>query len=237
MRAGNWHPGSSILLDENGNLFDGQHRLEAVVESGYAQWFLVVEGLERGLVQPVTDRGKGRTFGQCLQIEGLRRASGLAAAYRSIWLYLDQGWLNGQGASVTPTIPELLALRAEHPNVKVFRPIRGLPEGAYSGFIYLASIGTPEDAKDFHEKLQSGIIGPSRGERSIATLRERITTEAAKTNPIPTGIRVIFLVRAWNAWQAGEDLSRLVFRPGGSHPDNIPTIAGCPLLPRRRESN
>lgn len=233
MRSQDWQPGTSILLDEDESLFDGQHRLEAIVESGQGQWMLVVTGLERTKVQPVMDRGRTRTFGQMLQIEGVTNANNAAAAYRALWFYSEFGRLDGRGLE-SPTLPELAKIRQEHPDIKTRTSFPGLAAGAYAAFLYLAALELPADAEDFHAKLMSGRVGQGPGEGTILVLRERITNELRTHTPIGTDIRMIFLVRTWNAWQAGEDLAKLQFKAGGRRPDRVPLIAGCPLLPRLR---
>ena len=46
MRNGLWElNGAAIVIDEFGNLIDGQHRLSAVVESGTTQQFVVVRNV------------------------------------------------------------------------------------------------------------------------------------------------------------------------------------------------
>lgn len=49
-----------IAFDEDGKLIDGQHRLQAIIESGKAQWMLVTTGLPP-LSKRVIDAGAKRT--------------------------------------------------------------------------------------------------------------------------------------------------------------------------------
>ena len=45
MASGEWHLGSALEFNEEGKLFNGQHRLFAVVRSGCTVPFLVVRGV------------------------------------------------------------------------------------------------------------------------------------------------------------------------------------------------
>lgn len=70
MEDGLWqttHEG--IAFDEEDNLIDGQHRLQAVVDSGVSVWFLVTRGLPKSAIE-VINRGKIRTLAHALQIMG-----------------------------------------------------------------------------------------------------------------------------------------------------------------------
>lgn len=60
MTAGEWRVAQPIILDYNGRLVDGQHRLQAVIRSGVPTKFLVVTGVEPETFS-VVDQGKNRT--------------------------------------------------------------------------------------------------------------------------------------------------------------------------------
>jgi hypothetical protein len=75
MRSGNWletHQG--IAIDEDGNLVDGQHRLQAIVESGCTVRLLVTRGLpvavkgKRIKTMDAVDRGAQRSLADQLGI-------------------------------------------------------------------------------------------------------------------------------------------------------------------------
>lgn len=62
MTDGNWYfVGDPIRIDQEGHLIDGQHRMYGVVESGVAEYFLIVSGLPTGRMLAL-DAGKRRTF-------------------------------------------------------------------------------------------------------------------------------------------------------------------------------
>jgi hypothetical protein len=235
MQSGDWAPGSSILTDEQENMFDAQHRCEAILESGTAQWMLLVGGLPRAS-QGVRDTGKSRSFGQQLRIDRVPNANGVAASIRSLWFYTGWGRLDGRGLP-SPTVPELERLQVDHPTLGedyTTRTPSGIAGGLYNAFLYLASMGTePEEVDAFHDKLLTGRFGDAPGEVAIHALRERMKRELEGHSPIGTNIRAVFLVRTWNAFLDGEALTRLQFKPGGSRPDRVPLIAGCPIVPGR----
>jgi len=66
MTRGQWlMAGDPIRFDSDGTLLDGQHRLAAVVESGKAQYFIIVMGLDPRTFG-VMDIGMARTPGDSL---------------------------------------------------------------------------------------------------------------------------------------------------------------------------
>lgn len=89
-RAGRWtENGDTISFGEDGVLQDGQHRLHMIVETGIAQWMLVVRDI------PVSARdfkgtGKPMTPGQAVQLAGFKGANHLAAVAR-LAIGLDRG--------------------------------------------------------------------------------------------------------------------------------------------------
>lgn len=93
MRAGQWvltHQG--IAIDENGELVDGQHRLQAVIAAGVPVQMLVTTGLaatmKGGHVIDAIDRGRERKVGDQLALRhGVTNASLYAAVARGVlWL-------------------------------------------------------------------------------------------------------------------------------------------------------
>lgn len=91
MKGGNWilNP-SPITFDENDNIIDGQHRLEAIRRSGISQDMFVSTGWptrtkNNGLSTiDVIDRGRNRTIGNQLHLHGYKNANAIAACVNAI---------------------------------------------------------------------------------------------------------------------------------------------------------
>src|SRR5262249_22306825 len=61
MRAGEWLPnGQSIILDAEGRLMDGQHRVAAIAQAGQTVPVLVAIGVSRDAM-PTIDQGRSRS--------------------------------------------------------------------------------------------------------------------------------------------------------------------------------
>jgi hypothetical protein len=78
MREGAWnsHSPFPIVIDTNQNLIDGQHRLQAVVESGIPQYFFVHRHVDPS-VKECLDIGKKRTNLDLLRQAGHTEATGI----------------------------------------------------------------------------------------------------------------------------------------------------------------
>lgn len=66
MLAGKWRLGTVIAIDTEGNVIDGQHRLNAVIESGTTQQFYIRSGVEPE--NAIFDTGAPRTLHDVLKL-------------------------------------------------------------------------------------------------------------------------------------------------------------------------
>lgn len=85
--------GESIIIDDNGNVIDGQHRLRAILKSGASIQSVVVRGIDAATFQTL-DCGKKRNHGDVLSISGYANANLLAAGLRLIHCYRSDRSLN-----------------------------------------------------------------------------------------------------------------------------------------------
>lgn len=83
MRNGCWQTnGEPIAFDENGTLLNGQHRLNAIIESGTSITMLVVRGVKNGT--DIYDCGRGRTIQQWGHAANLAIPTAMSSAARII---------------------------------------------------------------------------------------------------------------------------------------------------------
>lgn len=71
--------GQSIVFSINNLLLDGQHRLQAMVETGKSYWFTVVTGVPDDYFTTI-DNGTKRTTGDAFDVKGVKYAAGVSAA-------------------------------------------------------------------------------------------------------------------------------------------------------------
>jgi hypothetical protein len=253
IERGDWQlNGEMIRLDTKGNLIDGQHRLLAVVKANKSIKSFVGTGFPVGS-QETLDTGKARTLSDVLKLRGEANYAALGAAARKVWAYERYGLPLIVGSHRAPTIQEAIETIERHPGLRNstdliggsgrLREVRGEPGyggtrasklmeiSAVIALHYLMALADEDDANAFWEGVGSGVNLEATDPRYV--LRERLIKELDDpSGGIHAKIKVVFAVRAWNAWQAGESVTRFVFKAGGARPDRFPRIYGVPLEPK-----
>ena len=86
MRNGKWKEnGEAIIIDENGVIKDGQHRLLAVEATGFCYRVPVVSGVACDVMDTI-DTGSNRSAGDILHLEGFKYARQIAGTSKMILL-------------------------------------------------------------------------------------------------------------------------------------------------------
>ena len=112
MRAGKWvMNGEPIIIDEDGTLVDGHHRLTAVIDADCSIKTLVVYGVSRNSRFTI-DMGASRTVGDVLSFEGVKNANLVSSIARNL-MALEIG----RPRSANPSSQELLEYIEKHPEI------------------------------------------------------------------------------------------------------------------------
>lgn len=84
MKDGKWvRNGETIIVDEEGAVIDGQHRLHAIVAADVSIPMLVAYGVQRSHAKTI-DQGASRTVYNGLQMSGWKNSSAIIATVRSL---------------------------------------------------------------------------------------------------------------------------------------------------------
>lgn len=222
MAAGKWlMNGETLKFGADGQLLDGQHRLNAILEAGVAVPMLVIHGLPQE-TQATMDAGVRRTTGDAFSLAGKANSTVLAAVLKRVIMW-DRGD-HKFNASYTPTTAEcaeLLDLRPEiHRSVeiavRVHQSFPYLPQSATGTAHHLFSrISTP-DAVWFFARLADGAELPAG--HPVLALRNRALSERAERRVLANWRHVAYLVRTWNAVREGRDLTRIQQAPDAPMP-------------------
>lgn len=250
MEAGRWKDnGQPLLLDDDGNLIDGQHRLSAYQMFLRARpkaapiRFLVVSGLPTD-AQHTVDVGRRRSFADYLKHHGVKYATNVGAITRGqakmmmapkgsrLWVLTSHPGGRGEDGRMVAKVPTVLQ------QIDAYKRNRGAIEewAAIAGTMAQKSgIGTPgligailfqfakEDsdaAKLFADYLATGSGLKERD--PILVLRNMLLKErTAIARRRPTHIAAM-VVKAWVAWMNGDTLSLLKWNAGGAHPEEFP---------------
>lgn len=231
MRRGDWRVnGEAIKISADGEVLDGQHRLLAVLEANRPIETLLITGLPVE-AQESMDQGRARTFSDVLKLRGEKDYCVLAAAVRVVASYERSG-IPLPGWAITPSNHQLSATLKRNPEIRdscafANKLRRGwLNVSSVAALHFLFSIADRESADDFFTRLMTG--QNLTASDPIYVLRERLIAEHYSTDQRRLHFRVkaAFLVKTWNAYQDGTTFARLVWNPGGAHPEGFPQIRG-----------
>lgn len=231
MREGRHQRGVVVIsFDTNGNLLNGQHTLQAMVETDTTLKLFV-----RHDVPPEAfvhmDTGAVRGGKDVLGIAGYSNSKNLAPAarYASHILAVDEGRM-GYGSIGKVHMPndKLLEWVGAHQGIEestallTSRAAQTIcsPPSLFRALHWFLSRVEHNDAADFFERLASG-LGAIEGD-PVHALREALLAERARSSKLgarPPWYWVAVTIKAWNAFREGKEVHRLGFRTaatGGS---------------------
>lgn len=231
MATGGWKMSNDMIaFDRDGVLINGQHRLQAVVESGTTQTFAVLEGADQ-TDQDVMDVGKARKAGQQLHIRGWKNSSAAAATVRALlrWKVADFG------PNFRPTIAEISdfanrhAARLEIATDAAMRVCRTVPlsrglVGATAFSAYDLAVERPNDlpatdVQSFFRSLESGADMPAN--HPIMVLRQRAIRVKIDKLRWTEQEQLYALCRTWNADRKGERYTKIQMPADGIKPTHL----------------
>lgn len=225
--AGNWQINGETIklsrpllkgevddLPEGYVLFlDGQHRLEACIESKQPFVSLVVWGLEPE-TRNTMDTGISRTMNDVLRMDNESYAPVLGSVLRRVWMWRTSDYkFNGK---LRPTHAELLELFEKDP--EGFRSAADKGYWVKSGYAdiapavvatayYLCAEVDQEEAPWFFARLKDGAelsIG-----HPILALRARLTRERAEKRHTVPHHQLALILKTWNLYREDAVISRL----------------------------
>jgi hypothetical protein len=206
-----------IVLDEQGEVLDGQHRLAALVKANVAVEFWVTEGWPRSTFRQL-DGGRMRTMADRLKIEGSANPTQLAAIARQAFY-----WETGQfwAGRLVPSREELQMVIDIYPELKEAAQIAhvgnwsaiNLPASMAGMAWWLFQKSSVEDADWTMERLKDG-DGMDKG-NGILTARERLIGSHQRADGqsfYHPKLKLAWLIRGWNAHRDNEKLTRIIFK-------------------------
>ena len=207
LQRGQWGvTGDCIKFTPDGRLFDGRHRMAAVVISGIPMVTFVARNIKEDCVFLV-DIGRKRTAGDALAIRTKTKNSTLlaAAARRLVWFALDDF------SSYTITIAEVLEVIDLHPkladSVNFCRPSKKLVPATLSVIHYIGS--EIQGKKELADRFARTVI---TGEHSSKTdpawaIRERADEWRTRWSYEDRDRTAMY---AWNKYSSGKGLEKII---------------------------
>ena len=225
MRHGRWKfNGDTIRIGTDGSLIDGQHRLEAVRQTGVAIKALLVNGLDPAVFDTI-DGGAKRSAGDTLSVAGEKNGRNLAAA-----LVVADDLMTGKTdffRLIKVSNAEILNMLDRHPDIRKSVKwgkslCRLAPFSVSVALHYIFSRSAPEKADEFFHAVATGesleIHNPAY------LLRQRLIDNATAKGKITRRYTAALFVKAWNSWRAGGKLKYLRFREVGEAAEPFPAV-------------
>jgi len=225
--------GNPIRFSENGNLLDGQHRLEACVKANIPIQTLVVRGLPEESFQNI-DTGKGRSGGDILSIDGCPNAQCVSGSIHRYFNLCDDRQIVYGNASTSNVSnirgniskPKIFRFYQENRALceEIGRHATSMGTGRFGVKIYPSTfIGAYElyliKEKNHRKPVVFGFFeqlttGENIANKSVLTLRNVMLRFNTKTLPLTAKQRIAYFTKAWNAYITGKEITALQYHPG-----------------------
>ncbi|WP_299057937.1 hypothetical protein [uncultured Nocardioides sp.] len=225
MEAGRWRlNGETVKFSADGQLFDGQHRLNAIVQAGATVPMVIVRGLTPD-VMPTVDAGAKRTYSDALKLTGEENTATLAAVCRRAVMW-ERGMRTNTGA-IRPTPLEMDDWLTRHPEIRNSADLANrlasrerLPASVIGLCHWLFSELDGDAATTFFLRVADG--DGLAATDPIAVLRNRVTRLRLSGGRINETEGLALTIRAWNAHRDGETRTKLQMPRGGLTNENFP---------------
>lgn len=231
MLAGNWMSAETtetIKLAAQGVLVDGQHRLAAVVKAGRAQQFWVARNVPAGAVEMV-DTGRSRSFSDVLTMGGEENSTSRRLAATLKWLYhLEHDSALTSGRAVSHA--EMRRTLEAHPGVvdavrRAYESRDVTPQSVLAAVYTLAREKRPRKADEWLEAVQEGADIGRNHPAFVLRRKFRRAESGSGTHQMRGPYAAALMIKSWNAFVNGEEVSSLEWRGRGNRAEEFPKIA------------
>lgn len=232
MNSGLWREnGESIIIDKNGIVRDGQHRLIAVIEEGYSYYAVIVTGVNPECFETI-DTGKPRGLADIFYINGIKNSTNVATLSKLIYLYdtdystprlkkgksgglenttgigfRDKGGNRVAGNNEIYSFYEsrseyILRISREAESLYTKQPIKVVSPGSTGLFIHILRGGNDGNCPQIIEFMEE-VCGINTESGSAPNFLYRKLLEQKTSRDVRYPSRWIYhvLIRAWNDYQ------------------------------------
>lgn len=234
MRNGAWlTDGSPYRFDWNGVLIDGQHRCEAVIESGITVRALVIRGLAPE-TREVMDTGTKRTPADALFFAGYDQNKNVVAAAARIALARESGYLATAFGGIAPNVTNTETVNWVRENEEVAYAVAlaqktsgriGITPSPWAYCLYEFEKIDGQVAVEFADSMHEfrGLRG--RGDPRAAMLTAFRNAQLGKRRKPGTAETIYIVFRTWNAWVTNRTLTSVIPKGSDGRGNDIPKLA------------
>ena len=208
MNGGNWFfNGSPILISNDNELLDGQHRLAAIVKSGIPQNMIIIEGVSREALKTI-DLGYPRTQSDALRMLGIDNSKLLSTVAKKTLSQINKV----STKNITYSVEELYSELVESSRIDYYKEAANFSKAIFSQYrmFPVATIGmmyvvlryykySQEEISDFFDQL----IEKKESCNTIRNLRKRVKPDADRKLSVEERERL--LIRTFNEYSNGND--------------------------------
>lgn len=233
MRNGNWGTtGEAIKFDWLGNMVDGQHRCEAVIESGSTIRVLVIRNLDPE-VRQVIDTGSKRTPADAIRFAGITGNVNVMAAVARLALGRENGYLRTAMATTAPNITnqETVDWVLAHPEIAHAVAVSyrtgtsiGIPPSVWAYCLYEISKVNAPFAVEFATSTAEFRDLRGKGDPRNALLTTFRNAQLGKRRKPGNGETIYIVFRAWNAWVTNKSLTQIIPMSASGVGNDIPKV-------------
>lgn len=222
MANGKWkeNTGELIKISNTGVILDGQHRLSAIVKSNTPIWFHIATGLDDNIFD-VLDTGMKRNAADVFKISGVKYSSSTPAIIQSYFSLKNRKVsINTSNSNSRKSSAELLEIYYSNP--LFWDDIAMKTSQLYTSF---AKVLTPQtiggiyahlidiNAHDAERFMNQMCSGDNITNKTILLLRNKLIAEKVATRKLPINIIVALIIKSWNHFRKGNQISNLRFQP------------------------
>lgn len=215
--------GETIKVDRNGDVVDGQHRLNACIRTGisFRTWIIFnVDNADN------VDWGRTRRLNEKLAHDGYKSVNDLSSALRALAIFEEGGNFNNspRRQSIKSSM-ELLGRYPELPNIisHSHRSKPYCPHGRFAAMVAYSEGDFGEYAKYFVDGVSGKI--PLDERDPVHQFREKMIF--AKTRPgsrVSSQTQMALMILAWNNLLQGKSIKNLRWRPTGPKKQPFPRL-------------
>jgi hypothetical protein len=214
MLAGEWKlNGDCVRFNGNGDLIDGQHRLNACVQAAVPFESYVIRGLDHAAFDTI-DQGRKRKVCDIFARQGHKHYSTLAAATRCLWRY-QKGWDIREAMppheanavlEANSGLHEAVSTAREHSKIGLMSP------GLLSFLIYATGQKDAAKSQEFWKNVMAGENLPKSSPAYV--LRERLISNLKSVASLHDDVICALSIKGWNSFKEGKPCKQLKWDRG-----------------------